>query len=292
MPKKKTENKTVSSVRQPIVAVMGHVDHGKTSFLDKVRGTRVADKEFGGITQNTRVHEVTTKNGFKITFIDTPGHEAFSKMRERGARVTDFVFLVVAADDGVQPQTKESIEFAHTHDVPIIVGINKIDAPGADVLKIKTQLSSFGVQVEEFGGEVLAFPISAKTGEGIDEALEGIQLLTEINELKSTEPKEGVIAEAFVLESKLQKSIGYAATAILKTGNLDNRYWGVSADDIFKVRAYLNEEGKPVTEVKEAQPFTVIGLNRDLTTGDIINFVADEKTAKELQLKLKTGEIS
>ncbi len=287
MPKKEEKN-----IRQPIVAVMGHVDHGKTTFLDSIRDARIAEKEHGGITQNTRAHEVTTKNGFKITFIDTPGHEAFSKMRERGARVTDFVLLVVAADDGVQPQTKESIEFAHKNNVPIIVGINKVDLEGVQIQKIKQELASFDVQIEEYGGDVMCFEMSAKEKKGLDEVLEGIELMAEVNELKPHEPKEGVVAEAFVMESSLDKHQGYNALAILKSGHLDSRLVGATGSSTFKVRAYMNEEGKPVKEVNESQPFTVIGLNEDLATGEIINFVKDEKAAKKLMEDLKSGEVT
>ncbi|MDQ6985861.1 MAG: translation initiation factor IF-2 [Candidatus Dojkabacteria bacterium] len=292
MAKKKTEiQKTNTEIRQPIVAVMGHVDHGKTSFLDSIRGTKVTDKEAGGITQNTRVHEVETKNG-KITFIDTPGHEAFSKMRERGARVTDFVLLIVAADDGVQPQTKESIKFAHQNNVPIVVAINKIDIEGVKTQKIKQELSSFKVNIEEYGGDVMCFEISAKNKTGLDEVLEGISLLAEIQELKANEPKEGVIAEAFVLESRKDKHLGNLAVCILKSGSISDRYTGFTADSEFKVRSYLNEELKPIKTVRESQSFVVIGLNEDLSTGEIINFVKDEKTIPELQEKLKSGEVS
>jgi len=291
----KKKNKTAKEnkdIRQPIVAVMGHVDHGKTTFLDSIRNANIAEKESGGITQNTRSHEVETKSGFKITFIDTPGHEAFSAMRERGARVTDFVLLMVAADDGLQPQTKESIKFAKDNNVPIVVAINKVDLEGVKIDKVKQELSSFGVQIEEYGGEVMCFEISALKKKGLDELLEGIELLSEVNELKPHEPKEGVIAEAFVMESQLDKHIGYSALAILKSGKLDKRFVGVTKESIFKVRAYLNEEGKPAKVVNESQPFTVIGLKDDLPTGEIINFVKDEKTAKELQEKLQSGEVA
>lgn len=266
---------------------MGHVDHGKTSFLDAVRGARVADKEAGGITQNTRVHEVETKSGFKITFIDTPGHEAFSNMRARGAKVTDFVLLMVAADDGIQPQTKESIKFAKDNGVPIIVAINKIDLPGVDLNKIKAELGSFDVQIEEYGGDVLTFEISAKQKKGLDELLEGIELMSEINELKPNSVREGAIAEAFVLESMLGKHIGYNAMCVLKSGDLDDRYFGVTKQTHFKVRAYMNEDKKGLKQVHESQPFVVSGLNQDLKTGDSIFFVKTEDEAKEFLESLK-----
>lgn len=297
MAKKKSTDKKAKKgdknieTRQPIVAVMGHVDHGKTTFLDSIRQANIADKEHGGITQNTRSHEVQTKSGFKITFIDTPGHEAFSKMRERGARVTDFVLLMVAADDGVQPQTKESIEFAKEHKVPIIVAINKVDIEGVKLEKIKQELSSFDVLIEEYGGDVMCFEISALKKKGLDEVLEGIELLSEINELKEREPKEDVVAEGFVMESQLDKHMGYSAVAILKAGKLDKRMFGATSSQIFKVRAYMDESGKPTKEVHESQPFTVLGLNEDLPTGEIINFVKDDRTAKRIQAELKSGEI-
>lgn len=287
----KAKDKTEKTLRQPIVAVMGHVDHGKTTFLDSIRNAHVADKEHGGITQNTRAHEVTTKSGFKITFIDTPGHEAFANMRLRGARVTDFVLLMVAADDGVQPQTKQSIEFAKQHNVPIIVCINKIDIEGVQLVKIKQELASFGVNIEEYGGDAMYFEISAKNKIGLEQVLEGIELLSEVNGLKTREPKDGVIAEAFVMESQLDKRLGHSALAILKAGNVNSRLVGVTSDSIFKVRSYINEEGKTVDKVSISQPFTVIGLQKDIPTGEIINFVSDEKKAKEIQEELQTGNI-
>jgi translation initiation factor IF-2 len=291
MPKKTEKKQTETKARQPIVAVMGHVDHGKTTLLDSIRNTRVAAKEAGGITQNTRAHEVTTKSGFKITFIDTPGHAAFSAMRQRGARVTDFVLLVVAADDGIQPQTKQSIEFAKENNVPVIVAINKVDLAGVKIEKIRNELSQFGIVPEAYGGENLFFEVSALKKTGLDEMLEGIELLSEVSELKAHTPKEGVIADAFVMESQLDKQVGYTALAILKSGNLDNRYVGVTKDSIFKVRAYLNEENRGINSVNESQPFVITGLRDDLPTGEIINFVKDEQTAKELQIKLKSGEV-
>ncbi|MEP7103812.1 MAG: translation initiation factor IF-2 [Candidatus Dojkabacteria bacterium] len=280
----KTKKKTTEakSIRTPIVAVMGHVDHGKTTFLDAIRGTRVADKEAGGITQNTRAHEVTTKSGFRITFIDTPGHEAFSKMRERGAKVTDFVLLIVAADDGVQPQTKESIEFAKRDGVPIIVAINKVDISGVKTQKIKTELASFGVNIEEYGGDVMCFEISAKNKTGLDELLEGIELLSEINELSPKAPRHDAKAEAFILESSLDKQIGNVALAILKSGNLPERYYGVTKEGVFKVRAYLDEAQKPLDSVLESAPFWVTGLKTTLQSGDAIYFYEDEEEAKAL----------
>lgn len=290
MPKKSSKKQKIENVshRTPVVAVMGHVDHGKTSFLDAIRGSRVAEKEAGGITQNTRAHEVVLDNGFKITFIDTPGHEAFSKMRERGAAVTDFVLLIVAADDGVQPQTKESIKFAHKDNVPIIVAINKIDIKGVNLQKIKSELSNHGVLIEEYGGDVLCFEISAREKTGLKELLEGIQLLTEVSELKSVEPKHKSMGEAFVLESTQDKKFGNAALAILSSGNLDQRYFAVTATQIFKARAYLNHEQKTINSVSESQPFWILGLKDTVNAGEILYFAKDEKEAERIQLELKS----
>jgi len=287
----KQSNKVIeNSVRTPVVAVMGHVDHGKTSFLDAIRGTRVADKEAGGITQNTRAHEVVTKSGFRITFIDTPGHEAFGNMRSRGAQVTDFVLLIVAADDGVQPQTKQSIEFAKRDNVPIIVAINKVDLKGINIQKIKTELSSYGVVAEEYGGDSLFFEISAKEKTGLNELLEGIELLSEVHELKSSKPKEGTVAEAFILESSLDKQVGNVALCILKSGNLNNRILGVSKDGVFKVRSYLDHLQKPIEKVMESQPFWITGLRTTLPAGETIYFVETEDKAKLLAKELVVEE--
>lgn len=273
-------------VRQPVVAVMGHVDHGKTSFLDAIRGTRVQDKEAGGITQNTRVHEVTLKDGFKITFIDTPGHAAFSNMRERGAKVTDFVVLIVAADDGIQPQTKESIKFAQDNGVPIIVAINKIDISGVKTEKIKKELASFNVVIEEYGGETLCFEISAKTGLNLDKLLEGIELLTEISDLSERPAREKTLGEAFVLESQLDKNLGSIAICILKSGNLSDKVYCVTKEGVFKARAYLNENLKPLNVVGESSPFVLSGLKKEVPAGDIIYFTKTETAAKELEQEL------
>lgn len=271
-----------NSTRTPIVAVMGHVDHGKTSFLDAIRGTKVADKEAGGITQNTRAHEVVTDSGFKITFIDTPGHEAFSNMRSRGAQVTDFVLLIVAADDGVQPQTKQSIEFAKRDKVPLIVAINKIDIKGVNIQKIKTELSSYGVVAEEYGGDTLFFEISAREKTGLSELLDGVQLLSEVHELKSVEPREGTLAEAFILESSLDKQIGNVALCILKSGKLSSKVFGASKEGYFRVRSYLDHLQKPINSVNESQPFWVTGLRTTLPAGKEIYFVESEDQARAL----------
>lgn len=289
MPKKKSEPKPkeVIAVRTPIVAVMGHVDHGKTSLLDALRGTNVTAKEAGGITQNTRAHQITTPSGSKITFIDTPGHEAFSAMRSRGAEVTDFVMLVVAADDGIQPQTKQSIEYAKATNTPIIVVINKVDISGVKTVKIKQQLSSFGVQIEEYGGDSLCFEVSATKGTGLKELVEGIELLSQVSELKPAEIKNEAIAEAYVLESSMDKQVGAVALCILKAGKITDKYFGVSqADEIYKVRSYLDQDQKPVEVVEESDPFWITGLRKTLTSGDSLFFYDNEKKAQEWHKKI------
>lgn len=277
--------------RIPVVAVMGHVDHGKTTLLDTIRGTRVAASEHGGITQNTRAHQIVTKSGAKMTFIDTPGHEAFSAMRSRGAEVTDFVLLVVAADDGVQAQTKESIKFAKESGVPVVVAINKIDAAGADIPKIKRELSSFGVLVEEFGGEALAFPVSALKNQGIEEMIEGIQLLIEVNGLKQAEASTDVLGEAYVMEAASDKRLGQVALCILKSGEISGKAFGVYADQYFKVRTFLDQNQKPVTEIKAGDPFWATGLEQTVGTGEIIKFVSEEKAAKALASEFVPEEV-
>jgi translation initiation factor IF-2 len=287
----KAETKTNAQFRTPIVAVMGHVDHGKTSLLDAIRDANVTASEHGGITQNTRAHQITTKNGNKITFIDTPGHEAFSAMRARGAEVTDFVMLVVAADDGVQPQTKESIEFAKSTNTPIILVINKIDIPGVKIDKVKQEVASFGVNIEEYGGETMVFLVSATKKQGLEELIDGVELLSEINELKLVAPRTGVAGEAYVLESTLDKRLGAVALTILKAGNLDSKMFGVNKNEYFRVRSYLDQNQKPTEQVNESDPFWITGLKKPASTGETMYFVEDEKAAKSLQEELATAAI-
>lgn len=287
---KSQTNENPSGFRTPIVAVMGHVDHGKTTLLDSLRDARVVDTEAGGITQNTRAHQITTNAGNRITFIDTPGHEAFSAMRARGAEVTDFVLLVVAADDGIQAQTRESIEFAKETDTQIIVAINKMDMPGADPAKVKRELSQFGVNVEEFGGDTMVFEVSALKKQGLAELIEGIELLCEINELKPNEVKDGTLGAAYVLESSIEKSIGSVALCVLKNGNLDGRLLGVNTQDSFKVRAFLDQNQKQTKAVLESDPFWITGLPEPAGTGETIYFVESEKEARSLLAKIQQEE--
>lgn len=288
-PKTKDSVAKNAEFRTPIVAVMGHVDHGKTSLLDALRGTNVTAKEAGGITQNTRAHQIETKSGHRITFIDTPGHEAFGAMRSRGAQVTDFVLLVVAADDGIQAQTKQSIEFAKASNTPIIVAINKVDISGVNTTKIKQQLSSFGVVIEEYGGESMCFEISATKKIGLDDLIEGIELLSQVNELKPHIPKEGTLAEAFVLESNMDKRLGAVALCILKAGELKEKQIVVGKSlSPTKVRSYLDEFQANKDTVAESDPFWVTGLKQTITSGDRIYFMDDEKAAKAFAESLQT----
>jgi translation initiation factor IF-2 len=196
--------------RPPVVTILGHVDHGKTSLLDKIRQTRVADREVGGITQHIGAYQVDC-NGQKITFLDTPGHEAFTSIRSRGARVTDIAILVVAADDGIMPQTEEAIDHARAANVPIIVAINKMDLPGADPERVKRQLSQHNLLVEDWGGDVMSVPVSARTGDGIDDLLESILLVAEVSEYKANPDR---LASGVIIEARLDRKRGTTATVI------------------------------------------------------------------------------
>ena len=278
--------------RNIIVTVMGHVDHGKTSFLDFIRGTNIVDKEAGGITQNTRAHEIITKAGTKITFIDTPGHEAFTKMRERGANITDFVLLIVAADDGVQPQTIESIDFAKRDNVPIIIGLNKIDLPGIQKDKIKAELSSYGVNLEEYGGDVMLFEISAKTGQGIQDLLEGIELLKEIIQIKTHSLYPNSVAQAYILESTHDKKVGNVALCILKSGQLKGREFGATKEGVFRARSFLDDKQAITKFVYPGQPFWVTGLRSIVTAGEVIAFFDNEKNAKAYFDEIREGNVN
>jgi translation initiation factor IF-2 len=241
--------------RPPIVAVLGHVDHGKTTLLDKIRKTKVAQKEAGGMTQSIGATQVDFK-GKKITFVDTPGHAAFSKMRARGAQVTDFVVLVVAADDGVMPQTIESLRHIQEAKVPFLVAINKIDLVGAEPEKVKKQLADNGIKVEGYGGDVVVVPVSAKTGEGVEALIEMILLLAEMAEIK-VEP-EGEL-EAVVIESKKDKR-GSVGTVIVRNGTLRVGEKIMVEQIPAKVRGLLDEKGKPVKKAGPGMPVEVLGF--------------------------------
>lgn len=265
--------------RTPIIAVMGHVNHGKTSLLDVIRKTKVADTEAGGITQNTRAHQIDY-DGYKLTFIDTPGHEAFSEMRSRGAKVTDIVLLVVAVDDGVQPQTKESINFAKKAGVPIVVAINKIDITGKAPDKLKQELTSAGLMLEEYGGDVLVTEVSARKEINIDGLLDNLLLVAELHNLKKQNPPEGAVAQGFVLESNLDKNLGPVALVIIQSGSIENRNYLVHNGKIDRVRTLLDENQNKLDLAQEGDPVWVTGLKDVLGTGEMLMFYKEEKQAK------------
>ena len=266
--------------RPPVVTVMGHVDHGKTSLLDMIRRTRVASGEAGGITQHIGAYHVETPKG-TITFLDTPGHEAFTAMRARGAKVTDIVVLVVAADDGVMPQTKEAIAHAKAANVPLVVAMNKIDKPDANPDRVKQELVAESVLPEEYGGDVQFMPVSAKTGQGIDELLDAILLQAEVLELKA--PKNAP-AKGIVIESRLDKGRGPVATVLVHSGTL-RRGDVVLAGAVFgRVRAMTDEAGKPVNEAGPAIPVEIQGLSDVPLAGEEVLALGDERKAREIAL--------
>ncbi len=257
---------------------MGHVDHGKTSLLDAIRTTKVAAGEAGGITQHIGAYTVGTEKG-DITFLDTPGHEAFTAMRARGANLTDIVVLVVAADDGVMPQTKEAIKHAKAAEVPIVVAINKMDTPGANPDRVKKELGRLGLLAEDWGGEVIMVPVSAKTRMGLDLLLENLALQAEVLELKAdpNRPATGII-----LEARLEKGRGPIATVLVQEGTLRKGDALVSGAHYGRVRMMINDRGEPVESLLPGYSAEVIGLSGVPTSGDTINVVADEKAAKQI----------
>jgi translation initiation factor IF-2 len=269
---------TEHELRPPIVTVMGHVDHGKTSLLDRIRKSTVAEGEAGGITQHVGAYRVETPRG-TVAFLDTPGHEAFTAMRARGASLTDIVVLVVAADDGVMPQTREAIAHAQAAKVPIIVAINKIDKPGADPEKITRELSSLGLQPEEWGGETIFVHVSAKTGQNIDHLLESILLQAEVLELKAN-PKRR--ASGTVIEALLDRGRGPVARVMVQDGTLRTGDILLAGGAWGKVRAMTDELGRAVGEAGPATPVEVLGLNEVPSAGDPVHAVKDAKTAEEI----------
>ena len=272
------EDNRIELPRAPIVTIMGHVDHGKTSLLDYIRKTRVAAGEAGGITQHIGAYQVKTDHG-SVTFLDTPGHAAFTAMRARGADVTDVVIVVVAADDGVMPQTKEAVEHARAAHVPIIVAINKIDKPDANPEKVMQELSVINVLAEEWGGDVQFLKISAKTGEGIDDLIEALIIQTEILELKA--PVEGP-ASGIVIESRLDKGRGAVATVLIQKGTLENGQMVLCGQEYGRVRAMFNETGKTIKEAGPCAPVEILGLSGTPNAGDEFLVVQNERIAKEL----------
>ncbi|WPN47899.1 MULTISPECIES: translation initiation factor IF-2 [unclassified Pseudomonas] len=274
----KFEGEAVS--RAPVVTVMGHVDHGKTSLLDYIRRAKVAAGEAGGITQHIGAYHVETDRGM-VTFLDTPGHAAFTAMRARGAKATDIVILVVAADDGVMPQTIEAVQHAVAAGVPLVVAVNKIDKPGADLDRIRSELSVHGVTSEEWGGDTPFVPVSAKMGTGVDELLEAVLLQAEVLELTATPSAPG---RGVVVESRLDKGRGPVATVLVQDGTLRQGDMVLVGSNYGRVRAMLDENGKPIKEAGPAIPVEILGLDGTPDAGDEMSVVADEKKAREVAL--------
>ena len=266
--------------RAPIVTVMGHVDHGKTTLLDAIRDTRVADREAGGITQHIGAYTVEI-NDRRIVFLDTPGHEAFTLMRARGARVTDVVILVVAADDGVMPQTKEAIEHARAADVPILVAINKIDKDNANPERVKTELSELGLTPEDWGGQTVTVEVSAKQHQNLDSLLEMLLLVTEMGELKATPTRS---ASGTVLEAKIDRGRGPVATVLVKDGTVRVGDNFIAGPIVGKVRALIDDRSNPQKEAGPSSPIEVLGLTGLPQPGDTFQVVGDAAKARQIAM--------
>lgn len=264
--------------RPPVVTVLGHVDHGKTTLLDAIRDTNVVAREAGGITQRIGAYQVEV-GGKKITFLDTPGHEAFTAMRARGAQVTDLAVLVVAADDGVMPQTKEAIDHARAANVPILVALNKIDKSNANPERVKQQLSDLGLVVEDWGGDVICVPISAKQRIGIEELLENILLVTEVADLRANPNRP---AKGTVIEGRVDRTRGVMATLLVQAGTLRVGDVVVVGNQYSRVRAMFDDKGQPVSEAKPSTPVAILGLPQVPEAGEIFEVVEDEKVARAI----------
>jgi translation initiation factor IF-2 len=265
-------------VRPPVVTVMGHVDHGKTSLLDAIRTTKVAEREFGGITQHIGAYQVDTPQG-KVTFLDTPGHEAFTAMRARGAQATDLVILVVAADDGVMPQTVEAINHARAANVPIVVAVNKIDKPGADPDRVKRELANLGLVPEDWGGPTIFVHTSAKRGDGIPQLLEMMALQAEILELKANPSRA---ARGVIVEGRLDRGRGPVATALIQAGTLKDGDAVVVGSHAGRVRAMFSDRGKKIQKALPSDPVEILGLSGVPQAGDALQVVADERKARQI----------
>ena len=267
--------------RAPVVVVMGHVDHGKTSILDAIRNTNVTKGEAGGITQHIGAYQVTA-GGKKITFLDTPGHEAFTAMRQRGAMITDIAILVVAADDGIMPQTVESINHAKAAEIPIIVAINKMDKPTANPDRVKQGLTEYGLVPEEWGGDTICVPVSALTGMGIEDLLENVNLLAEVNEYKANPNRR---AKGAVIEARLDKGLGPVATVLVQNGTLHKGDVLIAGTAVGRVRVMTNDKGQRIEEAGPSTPVEITGLTEVPSAGDLFDAVEDEKLARELAEK-------
>jgi translation initiation factor IF-2 len=267
-----------AALRPPVVTVMGHVDHGKTSLLDAIRRTRVAEKEFGGITQHIGAYQVMTSHG-KVTFLDTPGHEAFTAMRARGAQATDIVILVVAADDGVMPQTVEAVNHARAAGVPIIVAVNKIDRPEADPDRVKRELANLNLVPEEWGGQTIYVPTSAKQGTGIDQLLEMTALQAEVLELKANPTRA---AKGVIIESRLDRGRGPVATVLIQSGTLREGDAVVVGAHSGRIRALVDPSGKKAKAAGPSDPVEILGISGVPAAGDVLVAVSDERKARQI----------
>ncbi len=276
------EEEEDSNARPPVITIMGHVDHGKTSLLDYIRKTNVIAGEYGGITQHIGAYSVTVNDKQKITFLDTPGHEAFTAMRARGAQITDIVIIIVAADDGIMPQTEESINHAKAANIPIIIAINKIDKPDANVDKVKEKLAALDLSVEDWGGKIQSQNISAKNGTGIKELLEKVLLEAELLELKCNPNKK---AKGTVIEALLDKGRGYISTVLVQNGTLKVGDYILAGKKSGKVRAIFNERGNRLEEAPPSTPVSIIGLDGAPQAGDAFHVIKDEREAKKIAAK-------
>ena len=268
--------------RPPIITVMGHVDHGKTSLLDYIRSTNIIAGEAGGITQHIGAYNVTLKNGKRVTFLDTPGHEAFTAMRARGAQVTDLAIIVVAADDKVMPQTVEAINHAQAANVPIIFAINKIDRPNANPEKVKEELAAMNYLVEDWGGKYQSKDISAKNGDNIDDLMEEVFLATEMMELKANPNKK---ASGTIIESSLDKGRGFVATVLISSGTLKVGDVVLAGAHYGKVKAIFNERNQKITHIGPAEPGVILGLDGAPNAGDNLNVMNSDREAREIATK-------
>jgi translation initiation factor IF-2 len=265
-------------IRPPVVTIMGHVDHGKTSLLDYIRKSKVAEKEAGGITQHVGAFEAITKSG-KVVFIDTPGHEAFTSIRARGASVADIAVIVVAADDSIMPQTREAIAHAKAAGVPIVVAINKIDLPGVDPDRVMTDLTSVNLIPEAYGGDTIVVKISAKTGAGVDDLLENLALVAELEDLRADPNGE---LKGVIIESRVDKQAGVLATVLVQGGTLQVSDFLVVAEEYGKVRAMTDSNGGRVTEAKPGTAVQILGFSSTPTAGEIVTRAKDEHDAREI----------
>ncbi|MBN2016379.1 translation initiation factor IF-2 [Candidatus Dojkabacteria bacterium] len=279
--------------RPPVVTMLGHVDHGKTSILDAIRGTKVQACEAGGITQSVRAHKIKYKtekgNEYQMTFIDTPGHKAFTEMRSRGAHVTDIAVLVVAVDDGVKPQTKEAVKFAKEANVPFVVALNKVDIKGTDKNKIKRDLANLGVQAEELGGDVMFIETSAKKRTGLENLLEAVLLTAELANLKTIKPKQGK-AEVVVLESTTDKSLGTISFCLVKAGEIKVGDFVASGDECSKIRSILDENLCNQTGAKTSDPVWLTGIDKEIPIGQTLYLYPSISDIKVETKKIKKKE--